>query len=238
VILDDTPVQQNCKGWQKVQLFRKLEYNSTWIRFQNNANGARAFMGNFLYGVERIKRFMKVHLHCIVRNLKKDQRNVDVAPPWKNLCGHPWGRYGSPGYKEILLYKLSGGRFCSFYLPAGWFAPLTRVIYTTENKSKSTRNVHWFGQNRWKLCFLVERRHLGWFFGTVWEFCWLVTLLNLTDRHVFIIAFLFNGEELEQQLYSVHCIGNGLQNWRCTFVESNVPSNFFETSRKWKTANV
>jgi len=28
-------------------------------------------MGNFLYCVEILKRFVKVHLHCIVRNLKK-----------------------------------------------------------------------------------------------------------------------------------------------------------------------
>jgi len=40
-------------------------------------------MGNFPCGVERVKRFVKVHLHCIVRNLKKDRRNVDVAPPGK-----------------------------------------------------------------------------------------------------------------------------------------------------------
>ena len=40
-------------------------------------------MGNYLCGVERSKRFVKVHLHCIVRNLKKDKRNVDVALPWK-----------------------------------------------------------------------------------------------------------------------------------------------------------
>jgi len=48
-----------------------------------NANGTRAFIGNFLCGVERVKRFVKVHLCCIVRNLKIDKRNVDVAPPGK-----------------------------------------------------------------------------------------------------------------------------------------------------------
>ena len=40
-------------------------------------------MGNFLCCVERVRRFVKVHLHCIVRNLKEDKRNVDVAPPGK-----------------------------------------------------------------------------------------------------------------------------------------------------------
>jgi len=88
----------------------------------------------------------------------------------------------------------------------------------------------WFGQNCWKLC-LVERAHLdSWvdFFWTVCEFCWLATLLNLTDRYVFIIIFLFNGEALEQQLHSVHCIGSGLQNSRCKIVERNGPSNFLK----------
>ena len=28
---------------------------------------------------------MKVHLHCIVRNLKKDKGNVDVAPPPRKI---------------------------------------------------------------------------------------------------------------------------------------------------------
>jgi len=37
-----------------------------------NANGARAFVGNFLCRVERVRRFVKVHLHCIVRHLKKN----------------------------------------------------------------------------------------------------------------------------------------------------------------------
>jgi len=44
-----------------------------------NANGASAFVGNFLCSVERVKRLVKVHLCCIVRNLKKDKRNVAVA---------------------------------------------------------------------------------------------------------------------------------------------------------------
>jgi len=38
-------------------------------------------MGNFVCGVENVRGFVKVHLRCIVRNLKKDKRNVDVAPP-------------------------------------------------------------------------------------------------------------------------------------------------------------
>jgi len=42
-------------------------------------------MRNFLRCVERIKRFVKVHLHCIDGNLKKDKRNVDVAPLEKFL---------------------------------------------------------------------------------------------------------------------------------------------------------
>jgi len=40
------------KDNKKVRPFRKLEYNSTWIQFQTNANGALAFMRNFLCGLE------------------------------------------------------------------------------------------------------------------------------------------------------------------------------------------
>jgi len=40
---------------KKSTTFCKLEYNSAWIRFQKNVNRARAFMGNFLCGVERVK---------------------------------------------------------------------------------------------------------------------------------------------------------------------------------------
>jgi len=49
-------------------------------------------MGNFVNGVESVKRFVKVHLHCIVRNLKKDKRNVDVAPPRKISVGAHGGQ--------------------------------------------------------------------------------------------------------------------------------------------------
>jgi len=47
------------------------------------------WVGHFLCGVEMVKRFVKVHLHCIVSNLKiitKCRR----CPPWKNSCGRPW----------------------------------------------------------------------------------------------------------------------------------------------------
>jgi len=53
------------------------------MQFQKHANGARAFMGNFLCGLKKVKRFVEVHLHYMFRNLKKDKRNVDIAPPGK-----------------------------------------------------------------------------------------------------------------------------------------------------------
>jgi len=55
-----------------------------------NANGASAFMGNFLCGEERVKRFVKVYLCCIVRNLNKDKRKSTLPRPWKNFYGRPW----------------------------------------------------------------------------------------------------------------------------------------------------
>jgi len=76
---------KSCKGGQKLQPFRKLDYKSTLIRFQKNANGARAFLGIFLCDGGSAKRFVKVHLHYIVRNLKKDKRNVVVGPLKKFL---------------------------------------------------------------------------------------------------------------------------------------------------------
>jgi len=73
------------KDDKKVRPFRKHGYNSTWIQYQTNENGARAFIGNFLCGLETVKLFVKVHLHYIFRNLKKDKQNVDVAPLEKFL---------------------------------------------------------------------------------------------------------------------------------------------------------
>jgi len=46
-------------------------------------------MGNFLCGVEKIMRFVKVQLHCIVRNLKKNKRNVDFAGPLEKFLRTP-----------------------------------------------------------------------------------------------------------------------------------------------------
>jgi len=83
--MDDTLIQQNCsvKDDKKCNhITDRIGYNYTWIRFQNNANGARALVGKFfLCGVERVKHFVKVHLHCIVRNLKKDKQKCLRCPP-------------------------------------------------------------------------------------------------------------------------------------------------------------
>jgi len=44
-------------------------------------------MGRFLCGVERVKRLVKVHLRCIISNLKITSKMPALPPPWKNLCG-------------------------------------------------------------------------------------------------------------------------------------------------------
>ena len=81
-MLDDTPIQKKLQRITKKYDFcantntTPPEYN-----FLTNANGARAFMMDFLCGVERVMRFVKVHLHYIFRNLKKDKQNIDGAPP-------------------------------------------------------------------------------------------------------------------------------------------------------------
>jgi len=38
-------------------------------------------MEHFLCGVERVKHFMNIHLHC--QQPEKDKQYVDVVPPWK-----------------------------------------------------------------------------------------------------------------------------------------------------------
>jgi len=43
-------------------------------------------MGHFFCGVERVKRFVNVHLHCIISNLKRISK-MSTCPPWKNFCG-------------------------------------------------------------------------------------------------------------------------------------------------------
>ena len=46
-------------------------------------------MGHFRYGVERAKRFVNVHLHCIVSNMKRMSK-ISRLTPWKNFCGRQW----------------------------------------------------------------------------------------------------------------------------------------------------
>jgi len=46
-------------------------------------------MRHFLCGVERVKLFANIHLHCIVSNLKR-MCNISTLFLWKNFCGRPW----------------------------------------------------------------------------------------------------------------------------------------------------
>jgi len=49
--------------------------------FKIDANGARAFMGHFLCSVETVKRFVNVHLHCNVNNLKNVSNMMMLPSP-------------------------------------------------------------------------------------------------------------------------------------------------------------
>jgi len=40
-----------------------------------------AFIGHFLCGVETVKRFVNVHLHCNVSNLKKLSKTLTLLHP-------------------------------------------------------------------------------------------------------------------------------------------------------------
>jgi len=43
--------------------------------------------------VERVKRFVNVHLHCIVSNLKRMSKISTLPSSWKNFCGRPRQRH-------------------------------------------------------------------------------------------------------------------------------------------------
>ena len=57
--------------------------------FKIDANGARAFMGHFLCGVETVKRFVNILLHCNVSNLKKISTTPTLYPHGKISAGAP-----------------------------------------------------------------------------------------------------------------------------------------------------
>jgi len=49
--------------------------------------------GYFRYGVEKAKRFVNVHLHCIVSNMNSISKIPSLLPPWKNFCGRPCSQF-------------------------------------------------------------------------------------------------------------------------------------------------
>jgi len=58
-------------------------------------------------GVERVKRFVNVHLHGIVSNLLRISKIWTLPPPYKNFCGHPgmhWFRSNSWVIKSVVLF--------------------------------------------------------------------------------------------------------------------------------------
>jgi len=59
------------------------------MRFQNNANGARAFMGNILCGVKRVKRFVKYICIASFATWKRISEISALPPPWRNFCRSP-----------------------------------------------------------------------------------------------------------------------------------------------------
>jgi len=46
-------------------------------------------VGYFLFGLERVKRFVKVHLHCIVSNLKIISKMLTLPPPLEKFLLTP-----------------------------------------------------------------------------------------------------------------------------------------------------
>jgi len=54
-----------------------------------DANGARAFMWHFLCGVETVKRFVDVHLHCNDSNLKNISYMMTLPPSLEKFLRTP-----------------------------------------------------------------------------------------------------------------------------------------------------
>jgi len=91
-------------------------------------------MGRFLCGVERVKRFVNVHLHCIISNLKIISKMSTLSLHWKNFCGRLWpiqmhyicltGNFRKGGRQGKLSCKM--GR-CMKKVENHWFK-LTRKI--------------------------------------------------------------------------------------------------------------
>jgi len=59
-------------------------------------------IGHFPCGVQRVKRFVNVHLHCIVSNLKRISK-CRRCRPWKNVYGRPW-------FQQILSHRSQASR--------------------------------------------------------------------------------------------------------------------------------
>jgi len=112
---------------ESTPIWQTRSYTPPEYDFKKDANGAHAFMGNFLCGVERVKHFVKTNgkksflskesdtkilqsihfakevgiissysnrlyegpFRLIRQQPEKDKQNVDVLPPWKNICTHP-----------------------------------------------------------------------------------------------------------------------------------------------------
>jgi len=68
---------------------RSMSEKISFLTTKHNICDCCRSIGYFLCGVDRVKSFTNVYLHCIVRNLKKI-RKMSTLPPWKNICGRPW----------------------------------------------------------------------------------------------------------------------------------------------------
>ena len=74
---------KSCNGWQKVHLWGKPIYSSTWKRFQNRSEWSTCFHGAFSLWCRNIKAFCE-NLFALQRQQpKKHKQNVHVVPSWK-----------------------------------------------------------------------------------------------------------------------------------------------------------
>ena len=86
-------------------------------------------IGHFLRSVERIKHLVNVHLHYIVRNLKKDKQNVDFLPAGKNLRTFMQST-SSDFFLSMLPLKIICQWYLHFYINFSW---LLTFLCSTRN---------------------------------------------------------------------------------------------------------
>jgi len=191
--MHDTQFSKSYKGWQKVQPFHKLEYNSTLVRFQKNANRARAFMGNFHCVVQRVSVLWRSICIALFTTWKRISK-MSTLPPWKNICGRPWLQIHSWFFSHGTWHTVISSHCLLHYLSRClWW------VWSTVTCGKTSITVH-----------------LKWSFEDVRPcYCYTIKTNSRSIRsQVMQPASAGKGAEMcEVQLQAHHCICMAPEQW-------------------------